>query len=40
MEKELLFEKLVGSFMAGYLRFDNQVLRTTGYELFKKLSVQ
>lgn len=32
--------KLVASFMNGYLRFDNQVLRTTGYELFKKMNVQ
>jgi hypothetical protein len=39
-KKNYYLKKLVGSFMAGYLRFDNQVLRTTGYELFKKLSVQ
>src|SRR5213595_98564 len=29
-----MLRKLVASFMNGYLRFDNQVLRTTGYELF------
>jgi hypothetical protein len=39
-KKNYYLKKLVGSFMAGYLRFDNQVVRTTGYELFKKLSVQ
>jgi hypothetical protein len=32
--------KLVGSFMNGILRFDNQVIRTTAYELFKKMNVQ
>jgi hypothetical protein len=39
-KKNYYLKKLVGSFMAGYLRFDNQVLRTTGYELFKKLNLQ
>jgi hypothetical protein len=33
-------KKLVHSFMNGYLRFDNQVLRNTGYEMFKKMNVQ
>jgi len=33
-------KKLVGSFMNGVLRFDNQVLRTTGYEMFRKMRVQ
>jgi hypothetical protein len=33
-------KKLVASFMNGYLRFDNQVLRTIGYEMFKKMNVQ
>jgi hypothetical protein len=32
--------KLVGSFMNGILRFDNQVIRTTAYEMFKKMNVQ
>lgn len=32
--------KLVASFMNGYLRFDNQVLRNVGYEMFKKMNVQ
>jgi hypothetical protein len=32
--------KLVASFMNGILRFDNQVLRTTAYEMFKKMNVQ
>lgn len=33
-------KKLVSAFTKGYLRFDNQVLRTIGYELFKKMNVQ
>jgi hypothetical protein len=33
-------KKLVKAFMNGYLRFDNQVLRNTGYEMFKKMNVQ
>lgn len=33
-------KKLVQAFMTGYLRFDNQVLRTTGYEMFNKMNVQ
>jgi hypothetical protein len=33
-------KKLVASFMAGILRFDNQVLRNVGYEMFKKMNVQ
>ena len=32
--------KLVASFMNGILRFDNQVIRTTAYEMFKKMNVQ
>lgn len=32
--------KLVRAFTKGYLRFDNQVLRNLGYELFKKMNVQ
>lgn len=32
--------KLVNAFMNGYLRFDNQVLRNLGYEMFKKMNVQ
>jgi hypothetical protein len=35
-----LLRKLMASFMNGYLRFDSQVLRNTGYEMFKKLNVQ
>lgn len=31
--------KLVGSFMNGYLRFDNQVMRNLGYEMFKKMNI-
>ena len=31
--------KLVGTFMAGMLRFDNQVLRNVGYEMFKKFNI-
>lgn len=33
-------KKLVSAFMNGYLRFDNQVLRNVGYEMFKKMRVQ
>lgn len=33
-------KKLVGAFVNGYLRFDNQVLRNVGYEMFKKMHVQ
>jgi hypothetical protein len=33
-------KKMVHSFMNGYLRFDNQVLRNVGYEMFKKMNVQ
>jgi len=32
--------KLVSAFKKGYLRFDNQVIRTTGYEIFKKMNIQ
>jgi hypothetical protein len=32
--------KLVGSFKNGILRFDSQVIRNVGYEMFKKMSVQ
>jgi hypothetical protein len=33
-------KKMVNAFMNGYLRFDNQVLRNIGYEMFKKMRVQ
>jgi hypothetical protein len=33
-------KKLVGSFINGYLRFDNQVLRNLGYEMFQKMHIQ
>jgi hypothetical protein len=33
-------KKLMASFMNGYLRFDNQVLRNVGYEMFKKMNIQ
>jgi hypothetical protein len=32
--------KMVSAFKKGFLRFDNQVLRNVGYELFKKMHVQ
>lgn len=32
-------KKLVSSFTNGYLRFDNQILRTIGYEIFKKMNI-
>lgn len=31
--------KMVNAFFNGYLRFDNQVLRNIGYEMFKKMNV-
>ncbi|MNV78044.1 Podovirus DNA encapsidation protein (Gp16) [compost metagenome] len=32
--------KMVKAFQTGYLRFDNQVLRNVGYEMFKKMRIQ
>ena len=32
--------KMGNAFLNGYLRFDNQVLRNVGYEMFKKMRVQ
>jgi len=32
-------KKMVSAFMNGCLRFDNQVLRNTGYEMFKKMHI-
>ena len=32
--------KMVNAFLNGYLRFDNQVMRNVGYEMFKKMRVQ
>lgn len=31
--------KMVGAFKKGYLRFDNQVIRNTMYDLFKKMNI-
>lgn len=31
--------KMVNAFLNGYLRFDNQVLRNIGYEIFKRMNV-
>ena len=31
--------RMVRAFMKGYLRFDNQVLRNVGYEMFKKMKI-
>lgn len=39
-KKNYYLKKLVGSFMNGFLRFDNQVLRNIGYEMFKKMNIQ
>lgn len=33
-------KKLVSAFTRGYLRFDNQVVRNIGYEMFKKMNIQ
>lgn len=38
-KKNYYLKKLLGSFMNGYLRFDNQVLRNIGYEMFKKMNI-
>ena len=32
-------KKLVSAFTKGYLRFDSQVLRNVGYEMFKKMNI-
>lgn len=32
-------KKMVSAFLNGYLRFDNQVLRNTAYEMFKKMNI-
>ena len=32
--------KMVRAFKSGYLRFDNQVMRNLGYEMFNKMGVQ
>jgi hypothetical protein len=32
--------KMVRAFTTGCLRFDNQVLRNVGYEMFKKMRIQ
>lgn len=32
-------KKMVSAFTNGYLRFENQVLRTVGYEMFKKMRI-
>lgn len=33
-------KKLVSAFLGGKLRFDNQVMRNIGYEMFKKMNIQ
>lgn len=33
-------KRMVNAFVSGYLRFDNQVFRNLGYEMFKKMNVQ
>lgn len=32
-------KKMVSAFKNGFLRFDNQVIRTTAYEMFKKMNI-
>jgi hypothetical protein len=32
--------KMVRAFMLGYLRFENQVLRNIGYEMFSKMNIK
>lgn len=31
--------KMVNAFKKGFLRFDNQIVRTVGYEMFKKMNI-
>jgi len=38
-KKNYFLIKLVKAFQNGYLRFDNQVMRTTGYEMFQKMGI-
>lgn len=37
--KNFYLNKLVSAFKNGFLRFDNQVLRNLGYEMFKKMNI-
>ena len=39
-KKNYHIKKLCSAFMNGQLRFDNQLMRTIGYEMFKKMRVQ
>lgn len=39
-KKNYHIRKLCSAFMNGQLRFDNQLMRTIGYEMFKKMRVQ
>lgn len=39
-KKNYYLIKLVRAFLNGVLRFDNQVLRNVGYEMFKKMRIQ
>lgn len=39
-KQNFYLNKMVSAFKKGYLRFDNQVIRTTSYELFNKMGVQ
>lgn len=38
-KKEYNLKKMVGAFTKGMLRFDDQVLRTLGYDLFKRMNI-
>lgn len=38
-KQNYFMKKMVSAFFNGYLRFDNQVLRNVGYEMFKKLNI-
>lgn len=37
--KNYHFYKMVNAFLSGALRFDNQVLRTTGYDIFRRIKI-
>jgi hypothetical protein len=39
-KQNFYLSKMISAFKKGYLRFDNQVIRTTSYEMFNKMNVQ
>lgn len=39
-KKNYMISRMVNAFLNGWLRFDNQVLRNVGYDMFKKMGVR